>query len=53
VRSDSGGERDAAFSGNIDVERGVLEGSWVRFRARFRPARSGTFIATRERDERA
>ncbi len=51
VRSDSGGGRDAAFSGNIDVERGVLEGTWVRFELASGQPGSGTFIATRVSDE--
>jgi hypothetical protein len=51
TRSDSAGGRDAAFSGNIDIESGVLEGTWVRFELASGQPGSGTFIATRVSDE--
>jgi hypothetical protein len=51
TRSDSAGGLDAALSGNIDVDRGTLEGTWVRFELGSGQPGSGTWAATRVSDE--
>jgi hypothetical protein len=51
TRSDSAGGLDAALSGNIDVDSGTLEGTWVRFELGSGQPGSGTWTATRVSDE--
>jgi hypothetical protein len=51
TRSDSAGGRDAALSGNVDVEAGTVEGTWVRFELGAGQPGSGTWTATRVSDE--
>ena len=51
TRTDSAGARDAALSGNVDVESGTLEGTWVRFELGSGQPGSGRWTATRVSDE--